>query len=166
MTTARCPACGASVADGAPWCTLCYADLRAPAQPSTPPEPAQAVQPAAPAPTLPAAAAPAPAASVGVLDTALDAPVSTARHAAARGPVTWPCLTCGAAVYLDLDSCPHCGSRFLAGAEPAVEVDLPLLGRVRPLAVSKDSRVWLMVGGGFVLALVLTAVLSLVGLFL
>ena len=79
--------------------------------------------------------------------------------------MTWPCLICGGAASLDLDSCPQCGSGFLAGTEPAVELELPLLGRVRPLAVSKTSRTWLMVGGGCVLALVLTAVLSIVGLF-
>ena len=153
--------------DGAPWCTLCYADLRAPA-------PAPAAQPAAPAPvvepSLPAAAqaaAPAPlAAGIDLLDPALDAPVVAARHAAGRAPATWPCTACGAAVELEHDTCPVCTTPFLAGADPAASVDIPIVGALRPLTATKSSRVWLMIGGTVAVSIVLTVVLSLIGLFL
>ena len=157
--------------DGAPWCTLCYTDLRAPA-------PAAPVQSAAPVPaaepTLPAAAhgtaaAPAPSPLTGgvdLLDPALDAPVVAARHAAVRAPATWPCSSCGTAVELDHDSCPVCMTSFLAGADPAASVDLPLVGSLRPLTATKSSRVWLMIGGTAAVSIVLTVVLSLIGLLL
>ena len=171
MTTARCPACGASVLDGAPWCTLCYADLRAPA-PAAAAEPAvlaPAAEPTQPAAAHGAATVPAPsspAAGLDLLDPALDAPVTAARHAAVRAPATWPCTACGAAVELEHDSCPVCTTPFLAGADPAAAVDLPLVGSLRPLTATRSSRVWLMIGGTVAVSIVLTVVLSLIGLFL
>jgi hypothetical protein len=164
VTTARCPACGASTVDGAPWCTLCYADLRAPA-PAPAAEPVAPVQAATAVPEGSAPAAAAASAAVDLLDPALDAKVTIAAHAA-HGPVTWPCTGCGAAVALEHDSCPTCLTPFLAGADPVAAVDLPLIGTFRPLTASKSSRVWLMVGGTVVVSLVLTLVLALVGLFL
>lgn len=165
MTTARCPACGASTLDGAPWCTLCYTDLRAPA-PAPEPEPAVQVPASAVAsePSVAPVAAHQPTA-VDLLDHVLDAPISVAAHAA-RGPATWPCTACGAAVSLEDDSCPQCLTPFLAGADPVAAVDLPLLGAIRPLAVSKSSRVWLVIGGMAVISAVLLVLLTLVGLLL
>ena len=169
MTTARCPACGASVLDGAPWCTLCYTDLRAPA--AAPASAAEVVPAQPPAVEPPAQASPQAAlaspltASLDLLDPLLDAPVATAAQAV-RGPVSWPCLACGASAALEHDTCPQCGTPFLAGADPVAAVDIPLLGPVRPLAVSKSSRVWLMIGGALAVCVVLTVVLSLVGLLL
>jgi hypothetical protein len=174
VTTARCPACGAAVADGAPWCTLCYTDLRAPAVAPAPTVEVDVV-PAQPAPAAseplaeasrPAVASPRSSLDVlDVLDPILDAPVTVAADAP-RGPATWPCGGCGAAVDLDRDACPQCGTPFLFGVDPVVTVDLPLVGPIRPLDVSKSSRVWLMIGGGLALSLVLTLVLSLIGLLL
>jgi hypothetical protein len=165
VTTARCPACGASVLDGAPWCTLCYADLRAPV-------PAPVADIAAQASSTPSPAAPAPAPAttplaggVDLLDPAMDAPVSVSAHVA-RGPVTWPCTGCGAGVALEHDSCPQCLTPFLAGADPAAVVDIPLVGSLRPLTATKSSRVWLMIGGTVLFSLVLTVVLTLIGLLL
>lgn len=165
MTTARCPACGASTLDGAPWCTLCYTDLRTPAPaPAAVPVAEMPVPTSSPEPSGAPVASPQPTA-VDLLDHALDAPVSVAADAA-RGPATWPCTACGASVALEHDSCPHCLTPFLAGADPMAAVDLPLLGAIRPLAATKSSRVWLMLGGTLVVSLVLTVVLSLVGLLL
>jgi len=168
VTTARCPACGASVLDGAPWCTLCYTDLRAPAvAPATAVEsvPSQLTPLDAPPALAPAAAPATSAASLDLLDPLMDAPVATAADAI-RGPATWPCLTCGASVGLEHDACPMCGRAFLAGANPVTTVDLPLVGPVRPLSMSKGSRAWLMIGGGLLIAVALTVVLSIVGLLL
>ena len=166
MTTARCPACGASVLDGAPWCTLCYADLRAPAPAAAPQAAAhqpvqQPVQPAASAgpATLPVSGA------VDLLDPA-PAPALPAAvpNRAALGPATWPCSACSAAVGLEHDSCPQCLTPFLAGADPAATLDLPLVGSIRPLTATKSSRAWVMVGGTIVVSIVLTIVISLLGL--
>lgn len=170
MTTARCPACGASVLDGAPWCTLCYTDLRAPAV-----APANAVEsvPAQPTPldgppaaaAAPAAGATYTAARLDLLDPLLDAPVATAA-AARRGPATWPCSACGASVDLEQDVCTECGTPFLTGVDPVSTLDIPLVGAIRPLAVSKSSKIWLVVGGGFLVCVLLMVFLSIVGLFL
>ena len=165
MTTARCPACGASTVDGAPWCTLCYTDLRAPA-------PAPAAEPVVQVPVPAGAPQPSPAQALSphptaldLLDVALDAPVSVAADAA-RGPATWPCTACGTSVALEHDSCPQCLTPFLAGAQPALELELPILGALRPLTASKTSRIWFVVGGALVLTAVLVLGLTLVGLLL
>jgi hypothetical protein len=175
VTTARCPACGASTVDGAPWCTLCYADLR-------PPAPSPAVEPVAQLSATPVTAAQLPVSSVAsetsaapatpaqttgvdLLDPSLDAPVSVAADVP-RGPATWPCSACGAAVALEHDSCPECATPFLAGAQPDLQLDLPLLGALRPLTATKASRTWLMVGGTLVLTAVLMLALTIVGLLL
>ena len=151
MTTARCPACGASVLDGAPWCTLCYADLR-PAAPAPSEPPAPETVPAAPvlepsAASPPAAAALPAAGSLDLLDPTLDAPVAVAADTA-RGPVTWPCAACGENVALEHDSCPRCLTPFLAGADPAAAVDIPLVGSLRPLTATKGSHGSLMKATG------------------
>ena len=100
-----------------------------------------------------------------MLDPQLDAPVATSADTA-RGPVTWPCGACGAAVAIEHDACTQCGTPFLAGADPVAAVDIPLVGPIRPLAVSKGSRAWLMIGGGLAVCVVLTVVLTLLGLLL
>ena len=56
----RCPSCAATLRAGAPWCTLCYADLRPP-----PPEPPADVRPESPAPPAPATPLPAAHGQVG-----------------------------------------------------------------------------------------------------
>lgn len=48
-TATRCPHCRASVRPGAPWCTLCHADLR-PAPAPVPEQPVRAVLPEVPEP--------------------------------------------------------------------------------------------------------------------
>ena len=93
----RCPHCRAAVRPGAPWCTLCHADLR-PAPPAPEPEPVLA---AAPAPVAPAAAAP-----------------------SRSGEPVWPCATCGAANPFTLDACAACGAGFLSSLR---ESEAPLL---------------------------------------
>ena len=94
----RCPGCAAAVRPGAPWCTQCYLDLRAPT-------------PAAPAPVTPGA----PGAPV--------APVAPVSVLPDGGP-TWPCTACGAANPLSAAACAACRSPFLAGLR---ETDPPLL---------------------------------------
>ena len=120
---------------------------------------------------MPAPSVPAPPAGSSVelldplTDPLLDAPVVKAGDAP-RGAATWPCLTCGASMALEDDACTQCGTPFLAGADPVAAVDVPLVGPIRPLAVSKGARAWVMIGGGLAICVVLVIVLSLVGLFL
>jgi len=130
----RCPACGAAVRPGDPWCTLCYADLRPP--PSPAPDP------------VPVVAEPAPLqAYVPVTADPLTAPLE-----ALSGP-TWPCTTCGATNRLERDTCASCGAPFLSGLReqegPLLELpvvgDLTRLGRGHRFALA----------GGVVLAFVL-----------
>ena len=129
MTTDRCHACGAAVTPGAPWCTLCYADLREPA--------------VAPAVAEPAALPPDP-----ILDAPL-APVAAPAAAAggvavATAPRGWPCMACGAVMSLDEDACTQCGRPFLP-SEATPSLNLPVVGNVGRL--DKTQRVVLMVVG-------------------
>ena len=153
-TPSACPACGAALRPDAPWCTLCYADLRPkPPEPEPDPEPPpepEALVPAQPAPdplSAPLDAGPNP----------LNAPVATTPMA---GP-TWPCTVCGTANPLDRDACVSCGSGFLAGARnEAPLLDLPVVGDLTRF--SRAQRFGL--AGGVVLAFVLLTLL--VGLLL
>lgn len=85
-TATRCPHCRASVRPGAPWCTLCHADLR-------------------PAPEAPAPQRIDPLTAPGV-DVGLPPKA---------GDPTWPCTTCGASNAITNDACVACGAGFLAG---------------------------------------------------
>ena len=143
--SARCPSCAATLRAGAPWCTLCFADLRpvaAPAPVELPVPGAAAYGPPAPDPL-----------------TAPTAELAPAPTAATPNP-TWPCATCGAANGLTSDVCASCGAGFLAGLR---ETEAPLLGLpvVGDLgAMSRAQRLGL--AAALVLAVVvLTALLGL-----
>lgn len=131
MTTDRCPACSAAVTPGAPWCTLCYADLR--------PAPVAPVAPALAELSLPAAES----VVVSTLPPhpILDAPVHTRPVMAAPG---WPCRSCGTTVALAEDACPTCGTTFLE-PDAGVSLHLPGVGDVTKL--EKPQRVGLIIGG-------------------
>ncbi len=114
-TATRCPHCRASVRPGAPWCTLCHADLRP-----------------APAPVV-------------MAPVTVPAPVAAPRPAApAEGDPTWPCTTCGASNSLAHDACSACGAGFLAGLResegPLLELpgvgDLTRLSRGQRMGVA------------------------------
>ena len=113
MTTDRCPGCAAAVTPGAPWCTLCYADLRAPA---TAPELVT---------TVPAR----PADPVLAPDPILDAPVVKAAPVAGGQLTGWPCLGCGSTVPMSDDACSGCGRPFLP-SDTAPTLALPVVGDI------------------------------------
>jgi len=77
----RCPACGAGLRAGAPWCTQCWRDLRAP-------EPD-------PAPVAPPVAPPVPAAG----PTATAAPSWPCPCGASNDLAHDACATCGAGLF-------------------------------------------------------------------
>ena len=148
----RCPHCRAAVRPGAPWCTLCHADLR----PVPEPEPASL-----PVPTLPPTAsygAPAldpltaPAQALGLPPSTRTPPVPLA--------ATWPCATCGTANPLAAADCAACGAGFLStlrdGEPPLLE--LPGVGDLTRL--SRAQRLGL-AAGAVVVVLVLVALLGL-----
>lgn len=145
-TAARCPHCRASVRPGAPWCTLCHADLRPP-----PPAPAPEPEP------VPVAAAPvqrpavdpltAPAAALGLPPRPGSEP-------------TWPCSSCGTANPIAANACASCGAGFLAGLRETEGPLLELPGVGDLTRMSRGQR--LGIAFGVVIAFVaLTALLSL-----
>ena len=141
-TTSRCPHCRASVRPGAPWCTLCHADLRPPPEPvASAPEPP--VVRAAPVDPLTA-----PAATLGL-------PVRPGSEP------TWPCSGCGAGNPIAANTCAACGTGFLAGLRESEGPLLELPGVGDLTRMSRGQR--LGIAFGVVLAFIaLTALLSLV----
>ncbi|TAL20802.1 MAG: hypothetical protein EPN99_08795 [Frankiales bacterium] len=119
-TASRCPHCRASIRPGAPWCTLCHADLRPAPEPE--PAPAPVVRPVDPLT--------APAALLGL-------------PAQAGAEPTWPCTTCGAANPIAATACTACGAGFLAGLRdeaPLLEIpgvgDLTKMSRAQRLGIA------------------------------
>ncbi len=145
----RCPACAAALRPGAPWCTLCYADLRLAAAPE--PEPVVARVTARGDVGLDPLTAPA---------QALGLPAS---HAAVPEPAasSWPCTACETSNPYAVSVCAACGSAFLAGLREAEGplLELPGVGDLTKL--SRGQRLGL--AAGVVLAIsVLTALMGLV----
>lgn len=145
----RCPNCAALVRPGAPWCTLCYADLRpAPAQldarPATP-----ALDPALDPLTAPLALLERVAAHGS--EVAGAAPVAEEPGVVAEEPesvpgASWPCRRCGVRVAFDELTCTSCGAPFL----DAEANDDPVLRRIR--SVSTPAKAAIMIGGSVGLA--------------
>lgn len=131
MTSAmRCPSCGATLRPDAPWCTLCYADLRSAATPVE-----------APLPSPP--------------DEAVIGPQE--ELAAAEAPPlpltdpSWPCTRCAAVNPFSESACVACGARFLAGVRETEKplLVLPVVGDVE--ALSRGQRLALAAGIVFVI---------------
>lgn len=125
LSVVACPACGAGVRPGAPWCTQCYAALTPPD-----PEPTRASDVLAPAVPAPRADQP------------------------ADGVPTWPCTGCGTANPMSADACEECGQGFLAQVrteEPPL-LALPGLGDVTTR--SRGQLAALACGGVLVVVLV------------
>ncbi len=141
-TATRCPHCRASVRPGAPWCTLCHADLRPPP----------------PAPAPPAAVA--PAAPVLSRIDPLTAPAAALGLPPKAGEATWPCTTCGATNPISADACTACGAGFLAGLRESEGPLLELPGVGDLTRLSRAQR--MMVAFGVVLAVI--ALVALLGL--
>ena len=126
---------------GAPFCTLCYADLR--------PEPVPVASPASVA--LDPLTAP-----LHALAGAHGSAPTTARSAdPVASDAAWPCANCGVLTPLAEPSCRACGSGFLAAVrdgEPPL-LALPVVGDVSRL--SRMQGVGLAVGVVAALLLVL-----------
>jgi len=174
-----CPHCGSALREGAPWCTLCYADLRAPEQPVPPPAtvasapvvPGLAAEYGLPAldpltaplldvvlPRLvPVERAPAVAPTADLPGSAVAPDDAVAAGAAAPEP-TWPCTRCGATTPMSATACCGCGAGFLDAerlASAPVFV-LPLVGDV--LAMSRARRCALAFGAVLALCVPLAVV--------
>jgi hypothetical protein len=149
-TGTRCSHCRAAVRPGAPWCTLCHADLR----PPPPPEPARP-----PVLTIP------PTATYGqpALDP-LTAPAMTL-GLPARTPAnaTWPCGSCGTDTVLSAAACSACGSGFLAGLREAEGplLELPVVGDLTK--ISRAQRLLLALGVVIAISLVVLGLGLLLG---
>lgn len=134
----RCPSCEATLRAGAPWCTLCFTDLRPPPEPPPPPPPEPELDPLT-----------APLEALGLprrAPASPDAPVAT-----------WPCGTCGADSSLAAGACTACGAGFLhdlrAAEGPLLE--LPVVGDVG--ALPRGQR--LALAAGVVLVVVVLVLL-------
>ncbi len=177
----RCPSCGAGVRVDAAWCTLCYAPLRAPAEPAAAEAPrgrgAHAAGAAAAARSAGADSDPDPLAlpvdQLELLTRAADvdaAPIParrTGRHAQApadddarHSVPTWPCGSCGQLNTMDADACVHCFRPFLSEAAGS-PLTLPLVGDLRRL--STGARYAWAFGVGLVVAGLIVGVVMLVG---
>lgn len=153
LAGSRCPACAAAVRPGAPWCTLCYHDLRpAPRETVTPPVPPAPVTP-------PTTSAPVPP-PTALVPLALLTPPTTPTPAAAPGAASWPCSACGQANPYSVSACAACGTGFLAGLRETEGplLELPVVGDLT--ALSRGRRLGL--AAGVVLAVIaLTVIVSL-----
>lgn len=158
----RCPRCGAHVRADAPWCTLCYADLRP-----------------APKPVAMAAASPASAAAEELAALAYDpltaplalveagghgqvsggTPTETAESAASEKVSGWPCTRCDTVVSFDESVCSSCGTGFLDGA--AGEPDF--VQRIGAGGISTGKQVMIIAGGTVGLVALLLIVLFIAG---
>ena len=160
----RCPSCAATLRLGAPWCTLCYTDLRPPA-----PVPPPAAPPAAP-PTGPPTGPPTAPHTTAYGPVALDpltAPFEALAQPQQEQPppqappptASWPCASCGAANALSDSACSACGAGFLAGLRESEGplLVLPVVGELG--ALSRGQRLGLAAG----VVLVVIAVVALLG---
>jgi len=144
---------------GAPWCTLCFADLRQPqpvaagAVAALDVEPA--AQPAAAAPALDAQRAPA-APPVPLPDPADPLGLDTGER-----KLGWPCTGCGDTVSFDMTFCPECGSSFLPTERETVSFRLPLVGDITKL--SKGEKLVVIFGGMALVTTVFFLLAMLVG---
>jgi hypothetical protein len=142
----RCPACSAAVSAGAPWCTLCYHDLRPTPQGAVA---ASAVEAGVLADRVDAAALrldppafdplTAPAEALGLPSPREAAPVG----AAAAPASVWPCAACGTANSYAVSACGACGTGFLAGLRESEGplLELPVVGDLN--ALSRGQRLGL-----------------------
>lgn len=157
MTSDRCPACGAATGPNAAWCSLCFADLRAPQA-----APAAEVVAVAAAHTLPAEPLAPVVAPLAAPELATEAPASAEESVRPHGPqprgASWPCHLCGEPRSVDENECPTCGAGLMpTDATPALAV--PGLGVVQ----SEGQRVIVMVAGAFVVTLLLVVVMFIGG---
>ncbi len=144
----RCPACSAALRPGAPWCTLCYADLRPAA--AAEPEPVVARTTAYAAVDVDPLTAPA---------EALGLPASEAAPQSAA--TSWPCTACESANPYSVSVCLVCGTAFLAAVREAEGplLEIPVVGDLTRL--SRGQRLGLAAGVVLVIS-VLTALVGLV----
>jgi Zn finger protein HypA/HybF involved in hydrogenase expression len=153
-TDGRCPRCGAHVRSDAPWCTLCYADLR----------PAPASAPAAVA-SVPVSSVPAGADQALPFDP-LTAPLALI-EAGANGELLtapekvtgWPCTRCASVVSFDESACPACGTGFLDGASGEPD----FAQRIGRRGISTGAQVMIIAGGSVALIALITALLFIAG---
>jgi ribosomal protein L40E len=120
--TTSCPSCGAALRADAPWCTLCYTNLR----PKPAPEPAPAGAPLTAPPTALYGEPSADPLTQPLIDL-----LPRAETPVAAEP-TWPCSLCDALNPLVDTHCGTCGKPFLAAVqqEQAPLLVLPVIGDI------------------------------------
>jgi hypothetical protein len=149
------------VRPGAPWCTLCYADLRPSSEPTAPeltaPEPADLEPAVYPPAAAPAAQLPVTTRPFDPLTAPIGAIEGPPPDSAAASVAAWPCHRCGEQVPFDDGVCRSCGAVFLDGAS---EAD-PVLRRFG--AVSPQAKAVIMLGGSAAMAAIFLGLMYLLG---
>lgn len=167
VSTIRCRACAAVLPANAQWCSLCYADVNAPAARRAPAHATVTPAPSWQTP-LPDIVAPSTAvSSTPVADATLPAAtpdVADSAGAPARAEQTWPCPRCGERVPMSSDSCTACGAGFLTGATPVLSARLPVVGDLGNM--SHTQRLLISAGISVVFAVVIVVVLAVAGVIL
>lgn len=146
-----CPECDASVRPDAPWCTLCYHDLRRrPVESSHEPV-------AGPADQHDVAFVVGPQVALPLPRSAPEGAQSEPSTAAAR----WPCTRCGAGNDFADATCAACGADFLADVPErgGMSLRLPVVG---DLARLPKAASYALAGGFAILVVLVVALLSLV----
>ena len=135
--TTPCPSCGASLRPDAPWCTLCYADLR--------PAAVLPREPSAPITAAPTHERPTEPPDLPLPAHAPDEPQSVATPGP-LGDTRWPCSRCQSDNPMQSNTCAACGAGFLAAVRDA-EPPLLLIPGVGDLTkMDRGKRLALAVG--------------------
>jgi hypothetical protein len=146
----RCPKCGAHALAAADWCTLCYADLRPPAEPEQPREPELPEEPVATADSTPATPEAGPDAP------AIDSAGSRGKHArqaSTQGSDTTDGATGELPANIDVE---------LMLAQLAAETPAPLASLMDRFD-TKASRALAICGGVLAVGVVLLVAMTIIG---
>jgi hypothetical protein len=175
-----CTSCGAGIAAGAQWCSLCYAPVAVPAQPVSdlddPLDEAAAIEadyaealsvPSQPDGDLLVAPAAVRTSTDASTEATADAEPAVAGTATAEPPAktlpgSWPCEGCHTANPMSADACVHCGLPFLSYAKTPPRLDLPFIGDI--FQRSRTQQVGFIAVAGFSVLAVLLGLMTLLGL--
>jgi hypothetical protein len=145
-SSTACPSCGAALRPAAPWCTLCYADLRPKPVPVDPPAPPVSATPPVTASYGVPAGDPLTQPLVELLPAVVGPSEQEPEGPAVVGGATWPCTVCDAPNEIEQSICSACGQPFLAsirvGDKPVLV--LPIIGDLG--AMSRAQRAGVAVG--------------------
>ena len=175
MEAHDCTSCGAHIAAGAQWCSLCYAPVAVPAPPGTAAtselddlDEAASVE-ADYAEALSVASQPAgdllvaPVAVRTGTETSTEPTTEPSTEAPAETvPGAWPCQGCNATSPMSANVCVQCGLPFLSYAKTPPSLVLPVIGNI--FQRSRPQQIGFIAAAGFSVLAVLLGLMTLLGL--